>query len=402
MIFDRLSRPKAAITESSELAAIVNANQSLSGASVTPTSAMRVSAFYACVMVLAETIAQLPLILYERSGNKKDRAIARNLYYLLHDAPNDFQTSFDWRLGLTVDVCLEGAGYSFINRSATTNEILELLPLRANRVQVKQNKDYSIWYVFTDSDGVEIPLRQDQVFRLNGLTFDGVKGLSILDYQRETIGMAISTNKNSAKSFSNGAKLSGILSHPTRLKDEEVSKRIRESWDSAFSGDDAYKTALLEEGMTWQQVSMTNKDAQYLESRKFSIEEIARIFRMPPHKIGHLEKSTNNNIEHQGLEFVTDTMMPWFKRWEQSIARDLIGKDNRKKYFAEFLVDGLMRGDSAARASFYQTMIQNAVYSPNEVRRKENENPYKGGDVYFRPMNMEPIGTENDISQQKK
>jgi len=165
---------------------------------------------------------------------------------------------------------------------------------------------------------------------------------------------------------------------------------VQESWDNSANGENAYSTPVLEDGMDWIPVTMSNRDAQYIESRKFNVEDIARIFRVPPHKIGHLEKSTNNNIEHQGLEFVTDTMMPWLVRWEQSITRDLLTVAERRRYFAEFLVDGIMRGDSAARASYYNSMWTMGAMNPNEIRTKENMNPRddEGGNEYVKPLNM--------------
>jgi HK97 family phage portal protein len=392
VILDKLlGRPRGAITDSGALAKLLGAGyESNSGVAVTPDSAMRSSAVYACVLVISETVAQLPFILYQRDGKRKDRAVSEKLYTLLHDAPNNFQTSFEWRQTKTAHLCLRGKAYSFINRSSS-GEILELLPMHPDMVKLTQAKDYSLSYIFTDADGMQIPLKQNQVFRITGLSLDGVNGVSPLTYHRETIGIALAANKQSALSLKNGSKMSGILKHPGKLKDKDVAARIRESWDEAFGGDNAGKTALLEDGMDWMQVSMTNRDAQYIESQKFRVEDIARIYRVPPHKIGHLEKSTNNNIEHQGLEFVTDTMMPWFVRWEQCVARDLLTPDQRKRYFAEYLVDGLLRGDSESRGNLYMRMFTMGSMNPDEIRAKENMNPRedgKGG-VYYVPSNME-------------
>lgn len=392
MILDKLlGRPSAAITDSGELAKLIGAGYgSNSGVSVTPESALRSSAVYACVQVISETVAQLPFILYQRDGKRKDRAVSENLYTLLHDAPNSFQTSFEWRQSKTAHLCLRGKAYSFINRSST-GEILELLPMHPDRVEIKQAKDYSLSYLFTDAGGTQIPLRQDQVFRIIGQSFDGVNGVSPITYHRETIGTTLAANKFSALALKNGSKMSGILKHPQTFKDKEVAVRVRESWDEAFGGDNAGKTAVLEDGMDWMPVSMTNRDAQYIEGAKFRVEETARIYRMQPHKIGHLDKSTNNNIEFQGLEFVTDTMMPWFVRWEQCVWRDLLTVEQRKRNFAEFLVDGLLRGDSTARGNFYMRMFTMGALNPNEIRGMENKNPRTdvGGETYYVPSNME-------------
>jgi len=267
--------------------------------------------------------------------------------------------------------------------------------MHPDQVKATQNKDYSISYVFTDADKNKIPLRQDQVFRLTGLSLDGFNGISPISYQRESLGISLATDSHTARSFKNGAKMTGILKHPSTFKDSNVAKRVSESWDAASNGENAYSTPVLEDGMEWMPVSMTNRDAQYIESRKFNIEDIARIFRVPPHKIGHLERSTNNNIEHQGLEFVTDSMMPWLVRWEQAIARDLLTPSERQRYFAEFLIDGIMRGDSVSRADYFTKMWTLGALSANEIRAKENMNPRTdaGGDEYVKPLNM--AGNEN-------
>jgi len=389
MFLEKIARKQAAITESSELAKLMLAGGTNSGMNVNAESAMRVSAVYACVRVLSESVAQLPFILYQRDGNKKQRAVTQHLYSLLHDAPNDFQTSFGWRETKMAHLNLRGNAYSYINRSIT-GEILELLPMHPDRVDVKQNKDYSLSYTFLDQDNVRIPLRQDQVFRLTGMSLDGVNGLNPIAYQRETVGIALAADKHSALTFKNGAKMTGILKMDGHFSSTEVAKRVQASWDESATGDNVYSTPLLEDGLDWTQVSMTNRDAQYIESRKYQTEDIARIFRVPPHKIGHLEKSTNNNIEHQGLEFVTDSLMPWLIRWEQSVVRDLLTPEQRKHYFAELLVDGLMRGDTAARGEFYSKLFNMRSITPNEIRRKENMNPIEGGDVVYHPLNMEP------------
>jgi len=388
MFLERMAK-NARITDSGELAKVITGAVSNSGTTVNSETAMRLSAVYACVRVLSESVAQLPLVYYERKGDKKDRAAGQKLYSLLHDAPNSFQTSFEWRETKMAHLCLKGRAYSFINRSVT-GEILELLPMMPDKVELTQNKDYSLSYVFTDADNKKIALRQDQVFRLTGMSFDGVNGISPIAYQRESLGISLATDQHTARSFKNGAKMSGILKHPATFKDKEVAKRVQESWDNRASGENAFLTPVLEDGMDWIPVSMSNKDAQYIESRKFNVEDIARIFRCPPHKIGHLERSTNNNIEHQGLEFVTDSLMPWLVRWEQAITRDLLLPKQKTRFFAEFLVDAIMRGDSESRGKFYTALWTLGALNPNEIRAKENMNPRddKGGNEYVKPLNM--------------
>ena len=395
MFFDKFqNRPRAAITESSELAKIIYGYSSNSGITVTQDSAMRLSAVYACVRVIAESVAQLPFILYQRDGDKKQRATTQRLYNLLHDAPNDFQSAFEFRENLTAWVCLRGNAYA-LKVLSSQGEVIELLPIPANRVEVKQQKDWRLSYVFTDNEGNRIPLQQQQVFRVMGLSLNGYSGLSPISYQRETLGISLATEKHTALTFKNGAKMTGILVNPGHFSSTEIRDRVKASWDESASGDNAYSTPLLEDGLDWKQVSMSNRDAQFIESRKYNTEDIARIFRVPPHKIGHLEKSTNNNIEQQALEFVTDSLMPWLVRWEQSVYRDLLTREQKQRYFAQFLVDGLLRGDSAARGEFYNKLWNMGAISPNEIRQKENMNPRDGGDDYYVPLNMEPKTNAN-------
>lgn len=396
MILDKLfGRPSAAITESSELAKLLGAGGTNAGVSVTPDSALRVTAVYACIMVISETVAQLPFILYERDGRKKRRATDRKLYSLLHDAPNSFQTSFEWRMTKVAHALTRGAGYSYINRNPVTGEPLELLPMHPDRVKVEQLRDYSLRYTFRDGEGKLVPLRQDQVYRIMAFSMDGVTPSNPLEYHRQTVGIAMAADKHTALSFKNGAKMTGILRNESHFSSDEVAKRVRESWDEAFSGDNAYKTPLLEDGLDWKQVQMTNKDAQYIETRQFQVEDICRIFRVPPHKVQHLLRATFNNIEHQGLEFVQDTILPWNIRLEQAAVRDLLSLADRRRYFPELLVEGLLRGDSKTRAEYYSSAIQNGWMSPNEAREKENMDPRENGDEFYRPLNMEPTGGSN-------
>lgn len=396
MIFNQLSTPKGAITESSELyKTMLAGGGSDSGMGVSHKSALGVTAYYACVQVISETLAQLPLVLFQRTMDRKDRAYSNRLYGLLHDMPNDFQTSFEFRQTKTAQIVTRGTAYSYINRSVT-GDILEILPMLPSQVKMVQDKNYKLSYIFTDAEGSEIPLRQDQVWRIIGMSLDGVTGLSPLEYHRQTVGISLAADKHTALTFKNGAKMTGILKHPTHFSDEAVAKRVAESWDAASNGDNMGKTPLLEDGLDWMQVSMTNRDAQYIETRKFQIEDVARIHRVPPHKIGHLEKSTNNNIEHQSLEFVVDTMMPWVKRWEGTITRDLIGRKNMRTYFAKLILDGLLRGDSQARAEFFSKAVGGPWMSANEAREKDDMNPEKGLNEVLKPLNMTPAGENND------
>ncbi len=359
-----------------------------SGVTVTCDTAMRCTTVYACVRVLAESVAQLPLITYRRrKDGGKDRATEHWLYSLLHDSPNEWQTSFEFREMMMGHVLLRGNAYAFINR-LQSGRVVELLPLHPDRVEPKQDKDFRITYTITDENGAQQVLRREQIFHIKGLSSNGLVGLNPIEQHRESIGLALATEEHGSRLFSNGANPSGVLEHPMKLS-KEAQQRLKETFEEKTTGLlNAHKPMILEEGMKWSQMGMTSEDSQFLETRKFQRNDIASMFRVPPHKIGDLERATFSNIEHQALEFVTDSLMPNLKRWEQAIHMALLTEKDRKTIFVEFLVDGLLRGDIKTRYEAYAKAITNGILSPNEVRSLENLNPRDGGDEYLTPLNM--------------
>lgn len=369
--------------------------KSQSGQVVNPETAMRVSAVYACIRVLAETVAQLPLIVYRRlpDGQGKERATDHPLWKLLHDAPNRWQTSFEFREMFMGHLCLRGNAYAL--KSRARGRLRELIPLHPDRVQVKQEDDLRLTFEVSLKDGTVKKYEQKDIFRLNGLSFNGFTGINPIRYAREAIGLSLATEQHGSLLFKNGAQPIGVLTHPQTLT-PEAGKKLKESWQEAHSGDNQFKTALLEEGLAWKPLGMTSEDSQFLETRKFQRNAIASIFRVPPHKIGDLERATFSNIEQQSIEFVTDSLMPYLRRWEQSITRDLVLPVERGEIFVEFLVDGLLRGDSKARGKFYVEMVTNGLLSPNEIREMENRNPYEGGDEFIRQLNTQTTNGNDD------
>lgn len=371
---------------------------SASGISVTPDSAMRIAAVYASVRVLAESVAQLPLILYRRLPNGgKERAMDHPLSYLLHDAPNSYQTSFEWREMLQGHLALRGNAFAYINRVG--KEVRELLPLHPGNVSVKQDDNWNLTYTAQMKSGSSSDYRQDRILHLRGLSSDGIVGLSPVQLFREAMGLSLATERHGAKMFSNGARIGGLLKHPGKLSDDGA-KRLKDSFEATYGGvENAYKTALLEEGLTWEHVGMTNEDAQFLDTRKFQRSEIASIFRVPPHMIGDLDKATFSNIEQQSLEFVMFSLAPWLKRWETALNKSLLRPEERQEFFFEFLVEGLLRGDFKTRVEGYASGLQQGWLCPNEVRERENLNPIKGGDEYLRPLNLTPVGQPPEKKQ---
>lgn len=364
------------------------------GAIVSPETAMRHSTVYSCVNVLAEDIAKLPLITYKRDGRKKERAPDYWLYPLLHDAPNEWQTSIEFREMMQSH--LELAGNAYALKTIVRGETRELLPVVPTRMEVKQLADFTLGYTITMPNGDKQPVPADRVFHLRGPSLDGITGVSRITYQRELIGLGIQLRRHGNRVFKNGAMIGGVLEHPKVMSDPAW-KRLKESFDETYAGaSNAHKTLLLEEGTKFTMAGMNGKDAQFIESMKFTRSEIAGIFRVPPHKIGDLERATFTNIEHQSIEYVTDSLLPRLRRWEEKVSKSLIPKADRASYFAEHLVDGLLRGDYATRTKGYQVAVTTGWMNRNEVRELENMNPADGLDEFLEPLNMQNPGDGQD------
>ena len=375
---------------------------SASGKYVTERSAMQMTAVYCCVRILSEAVASLPLQFYRYTDDGgKEKAVEHPLYFLLHDEPNPEMTSFIFRETLMTHLLLWGNAYSQIIRNGK-GEVVALYPLMPDRMKVDRDEHGRLYYEYTvyDSDDVDgrkgtnkagrtVRLQPHDVLHIPGLGFDGLVGYSPIAMAKNAIGLAIATEEYGSKFFANGAAPSGVLEHPGTIKDPS---RVRESWQNTFGGSgNANKVAVLEEGMKYTPISISPEQAQFLETRKLQIDEIARIFRVPPHMIGDLEKSSFNNIEQQSLEFVKYTLDPWVSRWEQAMVRALLTPDEKKKYFFKFNVDGLLRGDYQSRMNGYATARQNGWMSANDIRELENLDRIpaeQGGDLYLINGNM--------------
>ena len=371
-----------------------------SGKAVTERSAMQMTAVYSCVRILAEAVAGLPLHLYRyKEDGGKEKALDHPLYLLLHDEPNPEMSSFVFRETLMTHLLLWGNAYAQIIRNGK-GEVIALYPLMPNRMVVDRDIHGQLYYQYTRSTeeaptmkGVTVNLPPSDVLHIPGLGFDGLVGYSPIAMAKNAIGMAIACEEYGAKFFANGAAPGGVLEHPGTIKDPQ---RVRESWQSTFGGSaNSNKIAVLEEGMKYTPIGISPEQAQFLETRKFQVNEIARIFRVPPHMVGDLEKSSFSNIEQQSLEFVKYTLEPWLVRWEQSIQRTLFSPEEKKRYFAKFNVEGLLRGDYASRMSGYATARQNGWMSANDIRELENLDRIPtedGGDLYLINGNMLPLG----------
>lgn len=363
-----------------------------SGKPVNEQTAMQMTAVYSCVRILSETVAGLPLHVYRyNNSGSKEKDLKHPLYKLLHDEPNPEMTSFAFRETLMSHLLLWGNAYAQIIRNAR-GEVIALYPLMPNKMMVDRDSNGCLYYRYQKSSedsptlgkNSQVLLSPSDVLHIPGLGFDGLVGYSPIAMAKNAVGLAIATEEYGAKFFANGAAPSGVLEHPGTIKDPQ---KVKESWNSAYQGSsNAHKVAVLEEGMKYQAISISPEQAQFLETRKFQINEIARIFRVPPHMLADLEKSSFSNIEQQSLEFVKYTLDPWVVRWEQAMCRVLLSASEKPTVFIKFNVDGLLRGDYQSRMNGYATARQNGWMSANDIRELENLDRIAeelGGDLYL-------------------
>lgn len=363
-----------------------------SGERVDEKSAMQIATVYACVRLLAETVAGLPLHLYRmKEGiSEKERAVDHPLYKILYRQPNPEMTSFSFRETMMTHLLLWGNAYAQIIRDGR-NGIMGLYPLLPENVETDRDENGQIYYIYhayTDEkpgeNNKDIYFRKDEIFHIPGLGFNGLVGFSPIAMMKNSLGTTLAVEKYGSSFFRNGAQPSGVLEHPGVLKNPE---KIRENWTSVYGGpNNAHKVAVLEEGMQYKAISLPPEDSQFLSTRQFGVNEICRIFRVPPHMVQDLEYATFSNIEHQSIDFVVHTLTPWLVRFEQAIIKDLLLPDEQDTLFPKFNVDGLLRGDYQSRMQGYATGISNGFLSPNDVRRLENMDLIpveKGGDDYY-------------------
>ena len=387
-IFKARDKPKDAISGSNYSFLFGSTS---SGKPVNEHTAMQMTAVYSCVRILSETLAGLPLHVYKyNDSGGKEKNLNHPLYRLLHDEPNPEMTSFAFRETLMCHLLLWGNAYAQIIRNAR-GEVIALYPLMPNKMIVDRDKNGRLFYLYQRSVEDAPTLGKDSlvyldpsdVLHIPGLGFDGLVGYSPIAMAKNAIGLAMATEEYGAKFFANGAAPGGVLEHPGTIKDPQ---KVKDSWNAAYQGStNSHRVAVLEEGMKYQPIGISPEQAQFLETRKFQINEIARIFRVPPHMLADLEKSSFSNIEQQSLEFVKYTLDPWVVRWEQSMCRALLMESEKPIVFIKFNVDGLLRGDYVSRMSGYATARQNRWMSANEIRELENLDRIPaefGGDLY--------------------
>ena len=363
-----------------------------SGEKVDEQSAMQISTVYACVRLLAETVAALPLHLYRYTdgGKGKESAFDHPLYRILYRQPNDEMSSFIWRETMMTHLLLWGNAYSQIIRDGRNN-VLGLYPLLPENVEVdrdEQGQLYYIYHAYTDEvpgeQNQDIYFRKDEILHIPGLGFNGLVGFSPIAMMKNSLGTTLAVEKYGASFFKNGAQPSGVLEHPGVLKDPQ---KIRDNWTAVYGGaNNAHRVAVLEEGMAYKAISLPPEDSQFLSTRQFGVEEICRIFRVPPHMVQSLEHATFSNIEHQSIDFVVHTLTPWLVRFEQAIIKDPLLEEEHDVLCPKYHVDGLLRGDYQSRMNGYATGISNGFLSPNDIHRLENMDlipAEEGGDDYY-------------------
>lgn len=362
------------------------------GVTVNESTAMRLSVVYACIRVLSESVAQIPLKVYERlpNGGKRE-ASDHPLYPLLHDWPNDEMTSFNWREASTAHLCAWGNSYSFIDfgRDGRPKSITPLKPDRVAPKRLESNDQ--LVYDVINRKGQSTRYLKEQVLHVPGLGYDGIVGYSPIRVAAETIGLGLAAQEQAGSFLKNGAVPRGVLMHPKTLT-QDSTDRLREDWHEKYGGVNKGKVAVLEEGMEFKTISVSPVDAQLIETMKLSRSEIAGIFRVPAHMINDLEKATFSNVDQLSIEFVKFSLMPWLTRYEQVMNRRLFLPSERGQYFCQFVTDGLLRGDIKSRNEAHRVAIMGGWKSPNEVRAEENLEPIPGGDQHFMQSSYTTIG----------
>jgi HK97 family phage portal protein len=367
--------------------------QSKAGVPVNHETAVRVSAVFACVNLISQTIAGLPLQLYRRTVKGKEKAIYHGLYSVLHDSPNKETTSFDFWQMFVINLLLCGDGFAVVKRDGD-GTIRELWNIPSKNVTIYRNSQtLEKFYVVTDDlDGKQYKYYPENILHVPGLRYTH-KDLSLdpISIARDALGLAVATEEYGSKYFSQGANPGGIVEYEGKMSDTAFD-RFKSSFNEKYSGiGNSSKVLFLESGAKYQKIGNAPEESQFLETRKFQVIEVARFFNVPPHMIMDLERATFSNIEQQSINFVQYCLTPWLVKIEQAVSKDLLTQSEKAHYFTKFNVNGLLRGDISARKDFYQVMLQNGVYAPNDVLELEDSNGYEGGDIHMVNGNMVPV-----------
>ena len=389
MILSRLFEKRATVVSGAHprdpvLADIFGgSNNTSSGVRVTSDSALAVNAVYAAIRILTDSVSSLPLNLHKHTkdgGN--EHAINHNYYTKLKYQPNAFQTSVEWREMMLGHMLLRGNAYSEIMPNG------DLIPLHPDRVIAFMPNRETVAYEYTPPEGKARIILSSEMHHLKGFSLDGLSGLNPIETCKDSVGLSKAAEDFGASFYGNGATAGGFITHPGQLS-ADAQARLIKSFEARHRGaGNAHRPAVLEENMQWQSVGIAPNQAQFLETRRFQIAEIARIFRVPLYLMADLEKATISNVEQQSIDYLRHSLRPLLVRWEQAMRRDLFGVEGKRKFYVEFNVEGILRGDSGARAEFYNKMFSIGTMSQNEIRAFENMPPIPDGDKYYVALNM--------------
>lgn len=370
------------------------------GKRVSSGRAMRLTAVFSCVRVLAESIGMLPCSIYKAVGKGKEKATAERLHKLVSMKPNGYMTPQEfWEL-MIVCLCLRGNFYAY--KVKALGEVVELLPLDPGCVQPKLNSNWEPVYQVTFPDGTTDVLGQEDIWHVRILTLDGLNGLNPIAYAREAISLGLATEEHGARLFSNGAVTSGVLETEHQLSDTAY-QRLKSDFEEKHQGlGNAHKPMILEMGLQWKSMALSAEDSQFLETRKFQLEEICRLFRVPMHLVQNTDRATYSNIEELGMGFINYSLVPYLTRIEQRINIGLVRESKQGTYYAKFNVGALLRGDMKSRFEAYATAINWGMYSPNDCLELEDRNPRPGGDVYLTPLNMTTKPSDGSKAKQQE
>lgn len=369
-----------------------------SGVTVSEEGAQKLIVVNACIQIISESIASLPVQVYKRTSTGKDLAADHAVYEIVHDTPNREMTAVNFYSVLAGHVLAWGNAYAYIAR-APGGRITELVPLLPDRTHAYRVGG-KLGYVTRINDQ-DIPLQPHEVLHIPGFSFDGVQGQSPLRKHAEAIGLALAAEKLGGKFFGNGANLGSVITHP-RAVSAQTAQNIRDSLKQYTGIDNSAKTMILEEGMKYERIGIPPNEAQFLETREFQKKDIATIFRVPLHFLGDLSRATFSNIEHQDINFVRHTIRPWIVRFEQELNRKLFAENDRKKHFVQWNLEGLLRGDTKSRYEAYHMAIADGWMNRNEARARENLNPQEGLDEFLQPLNMAPAGQVAEPEQEQQ
>ena len=372
---------------------VSSVGESASGAIVNEETVFNIATAYSCVNIISQTIGSLPLKVYRRMDEGRETANKHYLYDVLHNRPNPYMIPSAFKECVQASVLTWGNGYAEIELDRA-GRVLHLWPIYANRVTPRLIDGVLYYDVHVSNEDTQ-RLPAEKIFHVPGLSFNGISGTTPIQKSRESFGQALAAQEYGSRYFKNDANPGGVLKHPQSLSDEAF-KRLKKTISENHEGlSNKHRFMLLEEGMSWEKVGLSPQDSQMLETTKYSGTQISGMFRVPPHMVGLLDRATFSNIEQQSIEFLTGGIYPWTKKWEEAIGLRLFMDFERPEYYAEFISDGYLRGDIAARTSYYSTGIQNGWLSVNDIRRKENMNPVAGGDKYFRQLNLTALDAPN-------